>query len=213
MSIEFLLVLAAFFLTHAVPMAPKLRGGLIDRFGRGAYFAAFGLISTILLIWLFIAAARAPYVPLWSPWHGAPFLGMPLVLWLIVEGIMQPNALSLGRTSAPPRAHGLAPLTRHPLPLALAIWAGLHVLANPDLSHVILFGLLGGFSVLSMWMIDRRKQAQMGAMWHQLATGSARCNPLAVPLCRPGWSSLLVTVGLYAAAMALHPWFAGVAIL
>lgn len=77
---------------------------------------------------------------------------------------------------------------RHPLPLALVVWTGLHILANPNLSHVVLFGLLGGFSALSMVLIDRRKRRQMGPEWDRLAQGTAL-------------------------ALFAHPYFAGVSVL
>lgn len=208
MWIEFALALGAFLLSHAIPMRPALRARLIGLMGRWAYFMAYSLLSLGLLAWLISAAARAPYLGLWPPLHGAPLWGMPVVCWLIAEGLMAPNPLSLGRRGAGP--HPLAPLTRHPLPLALALWAGLHILANPDLAHTILFGLLGGFSLLSMRLLDRRKQRQMGPDWPPHAAGSALFNPAALPRIRPSLRALALAALLYGALALGHPYFAGV---
>lgn len=216
MTFEFATALFVFLSSHAIPMLPDLRSWLIDHMGRRIYFATYGVTSIMLLLWLFSAAARTPYVPLWTPLYSAPFLGMPVVFWLIVEGLIKPNALSLGRPDPDlqnPIRHRLWPQTRHPLPVALALWAGLHILANPDLSHVILFGLLCGFSVLSMFLIDRRKQQQMGTTWETLAQGSKRFSLSGLARIRPHWIAVAIAFILYALAMISHRHFAGVPIL
>lgn len=112
MTFEFTLFLMAFLASHAIPMAPKLRTRLIDGLGRKTYFAGYSLASMGLLLWLFSAAARAPYPPLWPALRSAPFWGMPLVFWLIAEGLIRPNPLSLGRPG--PGPHGLSRFTRPP---------------------------------------------------------------------------------------------------
>jgi len=40
--------------------------------------------------------------------------------------------------------------------LALAFWAGLHLLANGDPAPVLLFGVLGGFAIAGRGLVDRR---------------------------------------------------------
>lgn len=211
MTLEFALALVAFLASHAIPMVPKLRARLIEGLGRPVYLAVYSVTSVGLLLWLFSAAARAPYTPLWPALRSAPFWGMPLVFWLIAEGLIRPTPLSLGRPG--PQPHGLSPFTRHPLPLALVVWTGLHILANPDLSHVVLFGLLGSFSAFSMVLIDQRKKRQMGPEWERLAQGSARLNPAGLSRIRPHGIAVALALGGYALALFAHPYFAGVPVL
>jgi len=53
--------------------------------------------------------------------------------------------------------------------LAMALWAGLHLLANGDLVHLLLFGSLGAFALAGRPLIDRRKRREMGTQaWRQL---------------------------------------------
>ena len=168
---EFALALAAFLLSHLVPAAAGLRAGLVARLGRAGYGAAYGTLSLVLLIWVIAAAGRAPFLPLWDqePWmRWLPNLAMPLAVLLVCLAAGAPNPLSFGGRAAgfDPARPGIAGVVRHPLPWALALWAGAHLVANGDLAHVILFGCFGLYAVLGMAMIDRRKQAQWGRdMW------------------------------------------------
>lgn len=207
---EFIVALAAFLASHALPMRPGLRDRLLDRLGRRTYFTAYSAASIVLLVWLFSAAARAPAVWLWPPLYSAPFWGMPLVCWLLSEGLLHPNPLSLGRPGEGP--HGLGPLTRHPLPLALTIWSGLHILANPALAQVILFGLLGAFSGLSMVLIDRRNSRTLGTTWQKMASGTACLNLCHIARVRPSWAGIGIAAALYVGLIFAHPFFSGVAI-
>lgn len=210
MWIEFIFALVAFLASHALPMRPALRDRVIGWVGRPAYFTAYSLASIALLIWLFAAAACAPAILLWTPLYAAPFWGMPIVCWLLAEGMLHPNPLSLGRPGAGP--HSLWPLTRHPLPLALAIWSGLHILANPDVAHVILFGMLGTFSALSMVLIDRRKARVLGPRWDALSQGTARLSLIGLAQIRPSVTGVGAAAGLYAGLIFAHGYIAGVPI-
>lgn len=108
-----------------------------------------------------------------------------------------------------PARPGLMRLTRHPLLLALALWAGAHRLANGDLAHAILFGTSAGFALLGMRLIDRRRRREMGADWKQLDAARRHAPPR--PISWPG-ACLRLTLGggLYATLLWLHPWLFGV---
>ena len=73
-------------------------------------------------------------------------LGMFAVCLILALSIARPNPFSFGgaqNARFDPARPGIVRWVRHPILLSLALWAGLHLLPNGDLSHVILFGVLG----------------------------------------------------------------------
>ncbi|SLN19972.1 NnrU family protein [Ruegeria meonggei] len=205
----FLAALITFLLTHAIPARPAVRGRLVETLGRKGYFAAYSILSLMVLAWLIIAAAQAPYVEVLPPWtifRWAPLLVMPVVVWLAVAGMSIQNPFSfggLGRRPFDPEHSGILRTTRHPILVALMLWAGSHLLANGSLSHVILFGLFAGFAVLGMSLIDRRNQRRMGIEWTRLSRNTARLS-LRAPRPWPRLWVWLVSFTAYAALLYLH---------
>jgi uncharacterized membrane protein len=214
---EFALVLLLFLGTHFLPSRRAFRDGLIARVGRRTYFAAYGTVSTVLLVWLVVAAARAPYVPIldpmgWQRW--VPNLVMPLAVLLLSFGIgfRYPHTLGSRRNvEFDPTRPGFAAITRHPMLWALVLWAAAHLLANPDVAHAILFGLFLGVSLLSMRLFDRRAREARPGLWPDIrrATATLSLRPLAS---RHFWRTnarflgtrTLAAAALYAAIYALH---------
>lgn len=178
---EFVSALAAFTASHALPSLPGARGWLVARLGRGGYGAVFGILSTLLLVWLIAAAGRAPFVPLWdqAPWmRWVPNLAMPVVCVLAALAIAAPNPFSFegrGRAFDPARP-GIAGLTRHPLLWALLVWALAHLLVNGDLAHGVLFGGFAAMALAGMALQDARHRRAWGrSEWARL---SARTSAL-----------------------------------
>lgn len=205
---EFLLALGVFLASHVVPVRPPVRPWLIDRLGRAGYFTAYSLFSLAVLAWLIVAAGRAPYVEVIPPWpvlRWVPVLTMPVVCWLAVAGMSIRNPFSfggLGRTPFDPERPGILAVTRHPVLLALLLWALAHLIANGSLAHVILFGLFAGFAWLGMALIDRRRAREVPE-WRELARNTARLSlRRPIPWPRP-WVWLAATVA-YAAILHLH---------
>lgn len=88
--IEFIMAMASFMLSHLLPRIGGLRGNLIKRLGRRAYFSIYGLVSLVLLGWVISAAGRAPYVELWpqAPWmRWVPFVATPIAFVLAACGL------------------------------------------------------------------------------------------------------------------------------
>lgn len=205
----FLAALITFLLTHAIPVRPGVRGRLIGAMGRKGYFAAYSLFSLLVLGWLIVAAAQAPYVEVIPPlavFRWGPLLVMPVVCWLAVAGLSVQNPFSfggMGRGPFDPEKPGILRTTRHPVLAALMLWAFVHLLANGSLSHVILFGLFAGFAAIGMSQIDRRKAREMGMEWVRLSRNTSR---LSVRAPRP-WPPLwvwLVSFAVFAALLYLH---------
>lgn len=214
---------AVFLLSHALPTRPALRARLVAALGERLYLATYATVSVGVLVWLIVAAGRAPYVALW-PYAGWRIwlvnLVMPLACLLVAFALGAANPLSFGGGEAgfDPARPGVAGVARHPLLLALALWGGAHMLANGDLAHVLLFGGFAGFALLGMHMLDRRRQRRLGAAaWARLAANTSLW-PLSALLDgrwrpRPGWGAALRLVlgfALWLALLALHPLVIGV---
>jgi uncharacterized membrane protein len=214
---EYALAFAAFFLTHSLPVRPPLRPWLVARLGRRGFGLAYSVLSLAVLVWLIGAAGRAPFVPLWSwaPWQLlVPLAAMLPVSLILALAIARPNPFSFGgaRNDAFDAARpGIVRLTRHPLLLALAIWAFAHIVPNGDLAHVILFGTFAVFALLGRRLVDRRKRREMGEDWARL-DAARRAAPLLPP--PASWPGAVLRLGLgvalYLGLLGLHPWLFGV---
>ena len=213
---EFVAAYAVFFLSHAIPVRPPVRPWLDARLGRRGFTLAYSALSLAVLAWLIGAAGRAPHVTLWdwASWQAhVPLAVMVPVCLILGLSIARPNPFSFGgarndRFDA--TRPGIVRWTRHPLLVALALWAAAHIVPNGDLAHVILFGSFAGFAALGGRLIDRRKKREMGTDWHRLrravatAPRVAPCVSLAVAL------RALAGLALYAALLWLHPHLFGV---
>jgi uncharacterized membrane protein len=209
--LEFTAAFAAFFLTHSIPLRPAVRPHLQRALGRRGFTLAYSTLSLAVLAWLIAAAGRAPFVQLWNwaPWqHLVPLVVMLPVCLILSLAIARPNPFSFGgarNETFDPARPGIVRLNRHPLLLALALWAGAHVVPNGDLAHVILFGTFCGFAVLGPRLIDRRKRREMGKDWDALAARVKAAAPLPLPLPR-----LVTGLALYLLLIAAHPLLFGV---
>lgn len=205
----FAAALVVFLLSHAIPVRPAVRERLIGLMGRTPYFIAYSALSLAVLAWLIVAAANAPYVEVIPPvaaLRWVPVLVMPVVCWLAVSGLAIRNPFSfggLGRVQFDPQKPGILRTTRHPILLAMMLWALAHLLANGSLSHVVLFGLFAGFAWMGMGLIDKRKRREMAQDWPRLSQNTARLSLRAPdPWPRPWiW---LTAAALYTALQYLH---------
>ncbi|MCW5695114.1 MAG: NnrU family protein [Bauldia sp.] len=215
---EFAAAGAAFFLTHALPPRPALRKRAVALLGERGFTVVYSLLSLVVLAWLIAAAGRAPYVGIWpfAPWQlWVPTLVMPVAGLILVFGIATPNPLSFGganNAAFDPDRPGILGVARHPVPVALGLWAGAHLVPNGDVAHVLLFGSFASFALFGMTMIDRRKRRLMGdAAWRRLAartsfwpfaalaTGRWRPRAGEFPLSR-----VIIAAVLLAALVLLH---------
>lgn len=167
---EYTLALTLFAASHFVPRLGGLREWLISAVGRRVYFAVYGVLSLMLMVWVIVAAGRAPYVELWPqlPWtRWVPNLVMPVALVLVVcgAGMAQPFTLG-GRKSFDPAQPGFAAVSRHPLFLALALWAGAHLVPNGDLAHVILFGSFTAMALAAILAFDAKARRASNLLSH-----------------------------------------------
>jgi uncharacterized membrane protein len=143
--------LVVFLGIHSVRiLAPDWRDGQVARLGEGGWKGLYSLISLIgfgLLVWGY---ARA--------WPVAPVVFEPPV-WMkhITAALMLPALIIFVTFRLPPGR--LKPLLKHPMLVAIQIWAFAHLLANGDLASLLLFGGFLAWAVLDRIAADRRSEA------------------------------------------------------
>jgi uncharacterized membrane protein len=213
---EFGAAFVVFFLSHAIPVRAPVRPWLEARLGQAGFTALYSTLSLAVLVWLIGAAGRAPYVALWNraPWQAHVTLAVMLPVCLILAlSIARPNPFSFGggwNDRFDPARPGIVGWMRHPLLVALALWAGAHIVPNGDLAHAILFGTFAAFAGLGGRLIDRRKRREMGGDWDRLRK-AARAAPVMVgSISLATVLRLAAGVILCAGLIGLHPHLFGV---
>lgn len=148
-----LLGLAIFIGVHLVPIARTTREGLIDQLGEGGYKLAFSLTSLAgfaMLVIGFGVYRNSGYFPLWYPpsWtrHIAFTINLPIFILLLA-------------TYLPGR---IKTAVKHPMLLAVKLWATAHLIANGDLGDTIIFASFLGWAVLAR-IAAKRREAVEGA--------------------------------------------------
>jgi uncharacterized membrane protein len=181
--------LVIFLGMHAFTMLRGQRAGLIARLGEGGYKGLYTLVSLAglaLIVWGYGSYRAAGYIPVWNPpvWtrHLAALLLLPALPLLF-------SAYAKGFVKA---------RLKHPMILAVKVWALAHLLANGDLGSILLFGGFLIWAVLA-FMSMRRRPAEEAAAF--------------VP--NPGQDAAAILGGLIAYAalvFGLHRWLIGVGV-
>lgn len=131
--------LVLFLGMHLVPALPPLRraiaGGLGEQRYRGL-FAAVALAGLLLTIVGYVAASPGPrlFAPYVGAVHAAP-LAVTIAFILLAASHMRGH---LRRT------------LRHPMVIGVALWSGVHLLANGDLRGTVLFGSFFAWSIVDL---------------------------------------------------------------
>ena len=141
--------LLLFLGAHTFTTLRPARAAAIGRLGEGPYKGLYSLVSAVgllLMIWGFGRYRSAGYIELWNP----PFaLFHPIavaLLWLAF--------VALVATYAPPsRIKGML---RHPMLVAVKLWALAHLLVNGDLGSILLFGSLLAWAIYDRIAVKRR---------------------------------------------------------
>ena len=189
-----ILGLVLFLGMHAVTMARGLRAQLIERLGAGGYKGLYSAVSIIgfgLLIYGYGLQRAAGYTPVWEPpvWtrHLALLLNLPIFILLAV-----------GK-----RPSWLLSRVKHPMLLAVKIWATAHLLANGDLGSMLLFGGFLAWAVMARISTKRRPE--------EIARSAAMGN---VAFGRGDVIAIVAGLALYVVfALWLHPLLIGVPVL
>jgi uncharacterized membrane protein len=141
---------------HSFSTLRSARDGLIARVGAGPYKGLHSLISLVgfgLIVWGFGQYRASGLIPIWTPPTWARHVTIPL-MWLafVALGAMGPT---------PGLIRGLL---RHPMLVAIKIWALAHLLVNGDAGGMVLFG---AFLAWAVWdRISVKRRGDLGAPRH-----------------------------------------------
>ncbi|MBS8259136.1 NnrU family protein [Roseibium polysiphoniae] len=139
--------LAVFLGIHCLPMFVQTREKLIGRFGGTGYRIAFSMISAVglYLIITGYGAARVEHLPvLYDPPEWTRHVVM---LFMIPVFILLIGAYVQGRIKR---------TFRHPMLIAIKLWAFSHLLVRGDLASVLLFGSFLAWAVIDRISLKRR---------------------------------------------------------
>lgn len=148
----FLLILGLvlFLGTHAFTMLRARRAALVGEIGENRYklgYTALSLLGLILIGVGFHDYRLAGMIPVWDPPVWTRHLALTLVLLAFI---------SLAASYVPSHIRAKA---KHPMLLAVKIWATAHLLANGDLGSILLFGGFLAWAVSARISIKRRERA------------------------------------------------------
>ena len=138
--------LCIFIAIHLFPALQTQRTELISNFGELKYKGVFALVSLASFALILIGKANAPFVEIWQP---------PQMLSIITKILMLPAMILLVAAYIP---SNFKRKIRHPMLIAVKIWAIGHLLINGDLASIILFGSFLAFVVLSMISANKRAE-------------------------------------------------------
>jgi uncharacterized membrane protein len=185
-----ILGLVLFLGTHTLSTARGPRATLINRLGEGGFkglYTALSLLGFVLIIYGFGQYRAAGWINVWYPpvWtrHLALLLNLPIFVLLAA-------------TNSGGRIHAAV---KHPMLLAVKIWATAHLISNGDLGSIILFGGFLVWAVMARISLKRR----------------AGVKVLSVPKGFTQRDWIAIGAGLllwFAFARWLHPWLIGVAV-
>jgi uncharacterized membrane protein len=142
--------LVVFLGTHLVTTQRDLRGALIKRYGASVYKVAYSVLSAIgllLIVYGFSKYRATGWINVWYPPTGMRHLALLLML-----------PASIIFVSAYLRGHIWRTL-KHPMLVAIKLWALAHLLANGDLGSIILFGSILAWAVFDRISLKQRDDA------------------------------------------------------
>ena len=142
--------LVVFLGAHVFVTMRGHRAKLVAQIGVGAYKGAFTLVSLVGLFLICYGFARYRtdgFIPVWYP---------PTWTRYIVEAAMWPASIALVAAYIP---GDIKRVLKHPLLVAVKIWAVAHLCANGDLGGMILFGSVLAWAVYDRITLKRRTDA------------------------------------------------------
>ena len=144
--------LIIFFGIHLVPTNPGLRDGLRERFGATPYQIAFSILSLLGFALIVTGYHKLQILPGKNPQLWVP----PTWTKHIAFALMLPAMILLVAAYIPSR---IRTATKHPMLLAIKIWALAHLIANGTLGAIVLFLSFLAFAVYDRISVKKRAAA------------------------------------------------------
>lgn len=148
---ELLIVgLLLYVITHSFPAFQTARAGVVERMGEKPYLGVYSLLSIAGVSLAIVGYQNAGYVYLYTPPAWTTYVGHVLMLGstLMLVALFVPSNVKR--------------VIRHPMLWAVALWGIAHTLNNGDLASVLLFGTFGVWSVVGVYLLNRRLHPAYG---------------------------------------------------
>ena len=142
-----ILGLVLFLGMHTVTTQRDLRARVIGQAGEGGYKIGYTVISAVglaLIVWGFASYRAAGMIDVWTP---------PRFTKHIAVGLMLLAVIALAAAYIRGRIYTAL---KHPMLVAVKIWALAHLIANGDLGSIILFGAFLAWAVFDRISLKRR---------------------------------------------------------
>ena len=161
--------LALFFAAHLIPTRPQMRARIVGKVGSGPYSGLFALVSLAALVLIVMGYGAMRGLGRENPqlWVAPSWTGHLTML------LMVPAMVLLVAAYVPSR---IRTNLRHPMLIAVMLWAFAHLIANGDLASVLLFGSFLAYGVYDM--ISANQRAALGPLGR--ARGSAAGDAAAI---------------------------------
>lgn len=127
---------------------PGVRAAMVERLGLNGWKVVHATLAILSMMIIIYGYSIAPVVNVWFPPMGMNHL--TITLMLIATICLVAGLLPAGR---------IVVLTKHPMVLAIKIWALSHLLSNGDERSIILFAAFLAWGVILRISMKRRLRA------------------------------------------------------
>ncbi len=175
------------FLWSAVHFIPTvgiaLKSRLVQAVGENGYKIGFSLLVVLSVVLMVVGWRSADPTALYLPaeWTRSAAAVLMIVSFILFGAAQHPSRIKR--------------IVRHPQLTGLIVWSVAHLLSNGDSRSVILFGGLGLWALIEIPLINARDDKWVKP---DSPTVSIELRGLAISL------------AIFAVALVLHPYFAGV---
>ncbi len=142
---------------HLLTTQVDLRQGLIRRYGETAYKGVYSVVALGGLVLIVLGYHKAQMMPgknpqLWSPpsWGRHATMALMLPVFPLLLAAYLPGRIKTA--------------VRHPMLLAVKIWAAAHLLVRGDSASLLLFGGMLAWAVFDRISLKHREAAGQGAL-------------------------------------------------
>jgi uncharacterized membrane protein len=207
---------------HVGLAGTPLRGALVRAIGEAGFRALFSVLSVGAIAWLVQSYNASEtellwVAPDWLRWAVAVLM-LPSFI-LLAGAFTQPNPTAVGgRLGANRTPHGIQRITRHPMMVAVTVWAASHMAVNGDTAALLFFGAFLVTAVAGMPSIDAKLRARDHAGWQNLVQhtsilpfGAILAGRNSLRLGEIGWLAPVLGLLLWAAMLHFHKALFGVA--
>jgi uncharacterized membrane protein len=129
-------------------VAPGVRASMVARLGLNGWKGIYSVIAILSVALVAYGYSVAPVVNVWFPPMGMNHLTVTLMLFATI--CLVAGFLPAGQIVAK---------TKHPMVLAIKIWALAHLVSNGDLRSIVLFAAFLAWGVILRISLKRRERA------------------------------------------------------